>query len=339
MRKNRNQVTQQDIAVASDVSQQLVSVIMRARGSVVPQCSDKTRNKVLAVAERLGYRPNRSARGLQGQCHAALGLLVRSLDYVPHAMLKAMLEQAKKLGLVLLIENLSLDGLRNITLLDEDCVDGLLIFQDMPEMIVKCIDRLRIPAVWVNTNLHDRPGSIIFSEQEAADSAVEAFATKRRRRVACITNIVIDRPHYCDRDRFHGLCSACRRRGLEPPPRLEFTFEHPAQQQEAITRSILRFLGDHPKLDALVLQGDVLAPAVYAALRQTGREPGKDLSVIAFNNSDIAWSITPALCALAVDPRKTAACAVARLVTLIQGQDPGPVPMVMPYHLVERPSL
>jgi DNA-binding LacI/PurR family transcriptional regulator len=72
-------VTMQDIAEAAGVSQSTVSRVLNDTATSVPIAAD-TRQRVLDVAARLGYRPNPLARGLRGAKTMLLGVIVREIS-------------------------------------------------------------------------------------------------------------------------------------------------------------------------------------------------------------------------------------------------------------------
>jgi DNA-binding LacI/PurR family transcriptional regulator len=72
-------VTMQDIARVSGVSQSTVSRVLNDAVTSVPIAA-LTRQRVLEVADRLGYRPNPLARGLRGARTMLLGVIVREIS-------------------------------------------------------------------------------------------------------------------------------------------------------------------------------------------------------------------------------------------------------------------
>ena len=71
-------VTMRDVAKATGVSQSTVSRVLSGAPTVVP-IAPETRERVVAAARRLGYRPNPLARGLRGARTMLLGVIVREI--------------------------------------------------------------------------------------------------------------------------------------------------------------------------------------------------------------------------------------------------------------------
>jgi DNA-binding LacI/PurR family transcriptional regulator len=71
-------VTLRDVAERSGVSITTVSRILNGRETGVP-IRDETRQRVLAVAAGLGYKPNLLARGLRGSKSSLLGVIARDI--------------------------------------------------------------------------------------------------------------------------------------------------------------------------------------------------------------------------------------------------------------------
>jgi DNA-binding LacI/PurR family transcriptional regulator len=75
---NQSVVTMRDVARATGVSQSTVSRVLSGAPTAVP-IAEGTRERVLATARELGYRPNPLARGLRGMRTMLLGVIVRDI--------------------------------------------------------------------------------------------------------------------------------------------------------------------------------------------------------------------------------------------------------------------
>ncbi|MCL3777594.1 MULTISPECIES: LacI family DNA-binding transcriptional regulator [unclassified Actinomyces] len=93
-------VTQADVARAAGVSRGLVSLALNGSPSV----ASSTRERILATAEQLGYRPNATAASLASGRSGLIGLLLPDLrnpffDFVAHALQEAVAQR----GMTLLV--------------------------------------------------------------------------------------------------------------------------------------------------------------------------------------------------------------------------------------------
>lgn len=77
-RQGRGSVTLRDVAHSSGVSITTVSRILNGRESGVP-IREETRQRVLATAAEMGYKPNLLARGLRGSKSSLLGVIARDI--------------------------------------------------------------------------------------------------------------------------------------------------------------------------------------------------------------------------------------------------------------------
>ena len=84
------QITISDVAKASRVSSQTVSRVVNN----YPYVAESTRERVLASIKKLGYRPNRMARGLVTRSSNTIGIISFGTTYYGPAQTFAKIEKA-----------------------------------------------------------------------------------------------------------------------------------------------------------------------------------------------------------------------------------------------------
>jgi DNA-binding LacI/PurR family transcriptional regulator len=94
-RPGQGTVTLRDVAHGSGVSITTVSRILNGRESGVP-IRDETRQRVLAVAAELGYKPNLLARGLRGSRSSLLGVIARDISDPFHIQILRGINEASR---------------------------------------------------------------------------------------------------------------------------------------------------------------------------------------------------------------------------------------------------
>jgi LacI family transcriptional regulator len=94
-RPQRATVTLRDVAQDSGVSITTVSRILNGRETGVP-IREETRERVLAAAARMGYKPNLLARGLRGSRSSLLGVIARDIGDPFHIQILRGINEASR---------------------------------------------------------------------------------------------------------------------------------------------------------------------------------------------------------------------------------------------------
>ncbi|NRQ36674.1 LacI family DNA-binding transcriptional regulator [Nonomuraea sp. NN258] len=177
-------VTIRDVARASGVHVSTVSRTFSAPHLV----NVDTRNRVLAVAEGLGYRPNRAARALTtGRTHN-LGLIVADIanPFFP-PLIKAAQAQARERDYHVFVADTDEDPLLEQELIETFVkqVDGVLLCS--PRLSNRVIERLRaqVPFVVVNRRLKGLT-TVLMDVGQGARAAVAHLAELGHRKIALL---------------------------------------------------------------------------------------------------------------------------------------------------------
>jgi DNA-binding LacI/PurR family transcriptional regulator len=269
----------EEVAREAEVSRALVSLVMRDS----PKVSEKRRTRVLAAAQRLGYRPNAMARGLASRRTRTIGVLLNDLRNPFFAeMMDGIVEAADELDYRLLIGTGRREAAgerRAVDAFFEHRADGLLLVSPrLPLSEILAIGR-SAPTVAVARPLRDaHVDSVTNDDVAGAKLAVRHLSELGHRRIAHV-------------DGGRGAGAAARRRGyiremerlgLEPhvvPG--EFT-------DAAGVRAAERLLDGDPLPTAVFAANDLVAAGALDRFEDSGLRVPRDISIIGYDNTFLA---------------------------------------------------
>jgi len=303
-------VTVRDVARESGVSISTVSRALAEPERVAPE----TRDRVVAVANRLGYRPNRAASGLRAGRTGALGLLVPDLENPYFASItKGVQARARRTGHAVFVVDAGEDpaletelvtGLRSQT-------DGLVLCS--PRAVEADLEAARgAPVVLVNLRIDGVP-AVSSDDAHGVVLAVEHLRALGHRRVAYVGGP--DRS-WSDARRRAGLAAAHER--------------YPDVETVAVGSFRPRVEGGRAAADLVVASGatavlaynDLVALGLVARLRERGVDVPRDLSVVGFDDTFVATLASPPLTTVRTDLASLGARAVDRLVATLGTRRP-----------------
>ncbi|MGB1236673.1 MAG: LacI family DNA-binding transcriptional regulator [Pseudomonadales bacterium] len=174
-------VTVVEVAAAAGVS---VSAVSRAFSN--GSCSANMREKVLAAASELGYKPNRLARGLKAKS-SLIGILITDFDnpaYLP--ILQQFSAEIQQRNCHSLLVNAS--DTRSVSealdLVLEYHIDGLIVTAtSLPQVLVDACNKQNIPVVCFARSSKSQGASAVYCDnisngRMAADLLLDAGYTK-----------------------------------------------------------------------------------------------------------------------------------------------------------------
>ena len=316
-----------EIAKQSGTSRQVVSAILQPEKNSSVRYSQDTYDKVMKIAKKVNYRPNRTARSLLRKRHGSIGILVKTLGNIPNDVLRTMLFTVKYYDQVLIMENLTEDETEMPVSLKEDMVDGIVVFEDIPERFQQEIKKLKIPCIQVNSNTMNQPGSITYDEHQAMEEAVDHLQKKGRKNLAIVHG---GGNHYSAKFRKEGFVKSAKK------AKVKHTICNISDQYP--DKTLTDFLKKNPKMDGVVLSVDNMAIDFYKAAKTNGKKLPQDISVIGVNNSNVCKCIDPQLTALGVDFVRLGEKIIHELNNYIEKGAPKNYPVIIKYELEERES-
>ncbi len=215
-----------DIARQAGVSVQTVSNVLNGRNKGVRTTANERARRIRAIAQKLNYRPNASARAMvQGQTKCIGLLLDPSLlrSAITPQLVSSLVSNFAGRGYRLVINHIpeaaendakSLPGILNEWAVDAFAVNYHL---DIPEHIVNAIERHEHP--WVSIN-NKHPNAIYPDEYRAAKTLAQALVDRGCRRLAYVDfsyyHFLAPKRHYSRTDRLAGYKAVLRKAGREP---------------------------------------------------------------------------------------------------------------------------
>ena len=310
-----------DIARQAGVSKVSVSYALNGQ----PGVSEATRNRILAIADELDFRPNSAARALTGAAAQAVGLALsrpaRTLGLEPFFMelisgVEATLS-ARSYGLTLQVVA---DPTTEIALYRrwwaERRVDGVLVCDlrdDDPR--VPALEELGLPAVVIGGPGHAGRLSHVWSDDAAAlVDTVEYLYALGHRRIARVGGMAPLRHTRIRDDAFRSV-SARLKLSLAASEVSDYSGEDGAR----ITR---RLLSSARRPTAIIYDNDVMAIAGLGVAQEMGLAVPQELSIVGWDDSPLCRLVHPPLTALQRDIPAYGARAAGLLLEVIDGKPP-----------------
>jgi LacI family transcriptional regulator len=290
-------VTLADVAQAAGMSKSAVSMILNERPGT--RLSEEAVKRVRAAAEELGYRPDPQAQSLRLGRTKSIGFISDEVTVTRYAsaMISGVLDEAKAHDRTVLIAETRGDPeelARAVDAMLDRRVDGLLVGQMVARMIdVPPLPR-GVPLVIVNgTTSRDHP-SVLPEERAAGHTVAQHLVDAGHRRIGIIGDIprVMNdlRASATIPDRFAGMMAAFGEAGVVPE-RVEVDEWNPSAGYSGAHR----ILDVHPDLTAILACNDNVAFGVYQALGERGIRVGEEISVISFDDEELAEYHRPGL--------------------------------------------
>jgi LacI family transcriptional regulator len=298
-----------------------------------------TRERILAAADRLGYRPSALARSLRLQRTLTLGMLVPDItNPFFSSIIKGAEDAALERGYNLILCNSEDDPAREaayLRVLRERQVDGLLIASS--QMADDTIDELReedFPFVLLNRAGQSAGDlAVVVDNRAAALGVVAHLAGLGHRRVGHIAG---PRNTSTGADRREGYRAGIRAHGLADEPGL--VVEADAFSEEAGNRALGIMLAGTARPTAVFAANDLIAIGMLQRLRGIGARVPGDLSIVGFNDIPLAGLLEPALTTVRVPQLEMGAVGAHLLIDRLEGRPIGDVRRTLPTELVIRAS-
>jgi len=327
--------TIRDVAQQAGVGLGTVSRVINGSQSV----SEATRQRVLDVIKHLNYVPNPTARRLSLGRTLTIGVIVpfftrpaevERLRGIEHTLLDS--------GYDLILYNVETPEQRDLYFRDiprRERVDGVLIVSLTPrDGDVKPFKKANVPIVLVDAHHASlaRLNQVITDDIAGGRAATQHLIELGHRRIAYLSDC-LDEPFNftSSRDRLAGYQQALQAAGIPFRPDYHVQGEHGRVEARRLAAQLLA-RPDRPT--AIFAASDTQAMGVLEAARDTGLRVPDDLSVIGYDDIEIAEYL--GLTTMSQKLYQSGQRGVELLLTTLRDPEAAPVAEVLPAELTVR---
>lgn len=319
--------TIQDVARFAEVSTATVSRAL----SNPERVSEQTRARISEAVRVTGYTPNQSARSLRQR--TARTILVALPDIGNpffSVILDAVEREAACRGYGVLVANRFPGDSSGLLMRDyfmSNRVDGLLLFDgsvDLEQLMMLTGDPVPVPLIVACEEIPDAPFHTVKTDNGyAAEQATRHLIALGHKRIG---HVLGPQGNVLTGERQRGYARAMQAAGLEIKPEwlLQGGFAMEAGQVAAVQFMSLR---DRPT--AIFAANDESAIGFISGLRQRGLDCPGDVSVVGFDDLELAAHVWPPLTTMRQPRAALGRIAAGALIDLIEGERRDRVPMHM----------
>lgn len=325
-------VTLKEVALQAGVSRSAVSRAFTPGASV----SARTRAKVEAAANALGYSPNLIARSLTTRRTQLIGLV--SNNYHNPVFLQIFDQFTKGLqdiGLRPLLVNLSdeTDPARSVQLLRSYSVDGVILASsELPKGFAQAFLAAGLPTVHAFGRATGAGAvNVVGIDNIAAGRlAAETLIAQGYRRIAFLGG-----PDYASttQDRLKGFVQTAQSHGLAPTISFAETYSFDAGRTE------MQRLLTQPAAEAYFCGDDVLSIGALSAIKDAGLQVPGDIGLIGLNDMEMAGWANIDLTTIRQPFAEMIRDSISLMIALLADPDRAPESRLHPCSLIRRKTL
>jgi LacI family transcriptional regulator len=300
-RRGRRLATLADVAAVVGCSSAAVSLALRGEKGV----SDATRERVIAAARNIGYQVS-AGTSRKRQKPLTIGLVIKALHgdspeanrfYAP--VMAGIEESCRRHKMDLMLATMPVDQhyypLEVPRMVTDRTCDGLIVVGAHLSQATAEILKDAPPVVLVDAYAEDDTfDSVATDNVGGARIAVEHLVARGHREIAILATEPQAFPSILQRRR--GYEQAIAEAGLNPRY-IDAVYFPP----EAAAEAGVQYLKAHPETTAVFCANDAVAIALLVMARQAGISVPEQLSVVGFDDIDLAGFVSPALTTMAVD--------------------------------------
>lgn len=330
---NNGRITLQQLAEHVGLTKGTVSAVLNDSPSArtIPQ---RTKERIVAAAQKLNYRPNFFARTLRSKRTFTVGVITEEIGDPYGGMvisgIESFLSQHNYFFLTVAHRHDPHWLRQYMDLLLARGVEGLITVDTSLKQPVS------IPAVAVAGH---RPvkgvTNIILDHGRAAHLALEHLVELGHQQIAFLRG----QPFSSDSQvRWRSICEVTKKLGIAVCPELTVQLDSDDPSPHVGYRLTQKLLSQAPPFTALFAYNDISAIGAIRAVREAGRRVPEDISVVGFDDIRDAAYHLPSITTVRQPLRKMGEMAAQTLVDRIEGRKDYPRQIAIEPSLIVRES-
>jgi LacI family transcriptional regulator len=327
-------ITIEDVARAAGVSRQTVSRAINDKGEISPQ----TRQRILDIAESLGYHPSSIARSLATRTSSTIGLIVPDIanPFFPE-IARGVEEAAFAAGYQVFLSNTAEDATREwdiLRSLEQQRVAGVILCSSrLPDEQLQTATRRPFPLVCLNRQIVGADSAaLLIDDFHGARQATRYLLERGHRAIGMLTGPARS---WSGARRLEGYRAALDDAGIPYEPR-RMAAGFPQVEGGRIAAAHL--LSIAPDTGAILAYNDLMAVGAMRACAQLGRRVPADCAVMGFDDIPLASFVAPALTTMQVDKPEAGRRVFNLLRRMMEERLNGPAIEILVPQLVVRDS-
>jgi DNA-binding LacI/PurR family transcriptional regulator len=295
-------VTIKDIAKKAGVS---VTTVSRALNNY-DDVSDITKKRIIKIAKKLDYVPNRTAQNLVKQQNNTLAIIVSELeedggkDNIIYKLLSGMYYYAETINYEVVLFTMSTAHQKEksyVQFCREHNIGGAVlngVKTDDPYLME--LVNSEFPCVLIDvTSEGENVSSISIDNIKASMEMVDLLIENNHRNIAMING---KKKVTVSEERYKGYTQALEKNNIKVNNRYVTYTDF---SEEMAYEKAVELLNKCPEITAFFCASDMIALGTMKAMRAMGKEIPKDISITGFDNIPFAAELSPPLTTIGQD--------------------------------------
>ncbi len=289
MNKKKNKtksVSIKDIAKDLNVSTTLVSLVLNNKSKEY-SISDITKEKVLAKAKELNYKPNRAALSLRLGHTKNIGLIVPDISNIFYSRISRYFSDlVDKKGYNLMIYNTDENPEKEKKIIDsllEQNVDGIILTSTcMNQSEINILRENNIPYILVDRYIQGIEASFVgVNNYQGTKDAIEYLIQQNISKIAYIT---VDPTSVSSLDeRKKAYHDTLKKHKITPNPRYEITLSYDNIEKD-VENKIFNLFRSEESPEAVFIANNKAAIETLKRLKSLKTSVTQDLKIVCFDN-------------------------------------------------------